>query len=322
MTGLVFRLTAAGAVLALLCAAGPAPASPAPSSGAAPSPGAAASSGTAPLSSGVIAEAGDATVTLGDVQQLLAHLDPAVRERIAKDRNALVELVRSQLARQELLDAARARKWDQQPDVAYRAAMARDSVIVDTYLAALTQPDPAYPSDADVQAAYNANKARFVVPRQYHLMQIFLAVPQDASKQANDAARTRLRDLKQHLSRSPANFAETARRVSQDKGSAQHGGDVGWVREDQLVPAIRDAVAGLPDGAISDPIRAPDGWHLIKLLGIRPAAVAPLAEVRESLVKLLRQQKASDNARAYLQQMQAKTPAEINEIALSRLLAQ
>jgi parvulin-like peptidyl-prolyl isomerase len=294
--------TACGALAVLLCtAAGPEPASPPPSD--------------------VIAQAGNVSITAGDVQQLIAHLDPPVRAQLMQNHTALDELVRSQVVRQELLADAAAKQWDQNPDVAYRAKMARESAILDSYLASLTQPDAAYPSDADIAAAYEANKARFVQPRQYHLAQIFLAVPADASAQVSQEAQKKLRALKQSLSRPHADFAAAARQTSQEKQSAANGGDVGWVREDQLNPAIREAVAGLPDNAISDPIRAPDGWHLVKLLGTRPAATATLDEAKDTLVKLLRQQKASENARAYLQQMQAKQPIEINEIELSRLLS-
>jgi parvulin-like peptidyl-prolyl isomerase len=41
------------------------------------------------------------------------------------------------------------------------------------------------------------------------------------------------------------------------------GGDLGWLREDQLIPAVRTAAAGLQEGAVSEPVRAPDGWHVL-----------------------------------------------------------
>jgi peptidylprolyl isomerase len=89
-----------------------------------------------------------------------------------------------------------------------------------------------------------------------------------------------------------------------------------------LVPAIKEAIAGLQDNGISDPVHAPDGWHLVKLLETRPATTAPLAEVKDTVVRSLRQQKASENARAYLQQMQSKQPLELNEILLAHVAKQ
>ena len=277
-----------------------------------------AAAGPEPQPADVVAQAGSISLTAADVQTMLEHIDPAVRDQVLHNHTALVELVRSQLVRQELLAEAEAKKWEQNPDVAYRARLAHDAVVVDSYLASLNQPDASYPSDADVQAAYEANKTRFVKPRAYRLAQIFLAVPADASKAVDDDAQKKMRELKQSLSRPHADFADSAKRLSQDKSSADKGGEIGWVRDDQLVPAIKDAIAGLPDNAISDPIKATDGWHLVKLLETKPAATAPLAEVKDKLVQSLRQQKENDNTRAYLQQMLVKQPVELNEIALSR----
>ena len=277
--------------------------------------------GPDPQPTDVVAQVGATTLTVADVQAMLAHIDPAVRDQALHNRVALAELVRGELIRQELLAEAEAKKWDQDPDIAYRAKAAHDAVIVDSYLASLNQPDASYPPDAEVQAAYEANKTRFVKPREYRLAQIVLTVPADAPKSADADAQKKLRELKQTLSRPHADFADAAKRVSQDKLTAVKGGEIGWVRDDQLIPAIKDAVAGLPDNAVSDPVRAADGWHLLKLLETKPAATASLAEVKDKLVQALRQQKESANARAYLQQMQTKQPLELNEIALSRVAA-
>ncbi|WP_158923777.1 peptidylprolyl isomerase [Acidisphaera sp. S103] len=277
--------------------------------------------GPAPQPTDVVAQVGTTTLTVADVQAMLAHIDPAVRDQALHNHVALDELVRGQLIRQELLVEAEAKKWDQDADVAYRAKTAHDAAIVDSYLASLNQPDASYPSDADVQAAYEANKTRFVKPREYHLAQIVFTVPADAPKSADTEAQKKLRELKQTLSRPHADFADTAKHVSQDKATAEKGGEIGWVRDDQLIPAIKDAVAGLQDNAISDPVRAADGWHLLKLLDTKPATTATLVEVKDKLVQALRQQKESANARAYLQQMQTKQPLELNEIALSHVAA-
>ncbi len=294
----------------LVAAAGPAPA---------PTP-----AGTPAPAGTVIAQRGEVTLTAADVQALLARLDPATRDRLLHSSAALDGFVRDQLLQQAVLREARDRKWDQKPDIAAQAQQAHDAVIATTYLASLTAPDAAYPTDADIQSAYDANKARFLVPRQYHLAQIFIAIaadaPQSASPQsAADDGQKKIQALRQQLIRPRADFADAARKNSQDKASADKGGDLGWVREDQVVPQIRDAVAGLQPGSLSDPIRMQDGWHLMKLLETKPAATAPLADVRDALVRALRQQRTGQNVQAYLAKMQQDQPVQINEIQLSQM---
>lgn len=277
--------------------------------------------GPEPAATDIVAQAGGTTLTLTDVRAMLTHLEPAIRERLLSNSTTMAEFVRARMVQLELLNQARSKHWDQDPDVAYRAEMAREAVIADSYLASLAKPDPNYPSDSEIATAYEANKTKFVIPRQYHLAQVFVAVPQNAPKQQDDEAQKRLRELKQGLARSHGDFADAARHFSQDNASAGNGGDLGWLREDQLVAGIRQVVEGLPEKAVSDPIHLPDGWHLVKVLGTRPASTAPLADMNEQLVRALRQQKAAENSRAYLAQMQKQDPIALNEITLARIVA-
>jgi peptidylprolyl isomerase len=269
----------------------------------------------------VVAQRGDITLTAADVQALLSHLDAATRDKALHDPATLADLVRTRVMQLAVLKQAADHKWEQTPDVAWRAAQARDAVIIDSYLASQSAPEAGYPSEAEIQAAYDANKSRFLTPRQYHLAQIFLPVPADATPRAEQDIQKKLRDLRAQAAKSPASFADLARVNSQDPATAGLGGELGWVREDQLVPQIRTAVAGLPDGALSDLIRLPDGWHLVRLLGTRPASVPPLADVRDQLVRVMRQQRASQNAQKYLHDMQVQQPVELDQIQLSRLAA-
>jgi peptidylprolyl isomerase len=271
----------------------------------------------APSADDVVAKSGDIVLTTADARALIAHSDPATRARIAQDPAALVELVRSRVLQLRLLTEAQANKWDQNPDVVYRVNQARDSIVADTYLDSVSHPDSDYPSDADIAAAYEANKARFVIPRQYHLLQIFIAVPADAPARTSDDAQKKLRDLQQQLAHGRGDFATTASQYARDARSGSAGGDLGWVREDQLVPAVKTAVAGLAEGATSDPVRTQDGWHLLKLLATRPAGTQPLPDVHDAIADALRRARTAENARRYLDQMQRTTPVQVNEIALS-----
>lgn len=65
--------------------------------------------------------------------------------------------------------------------------------------------------------------------------------------------------------RAGAQFAQLAKRYSQDLASASNGGDLGWVREGVTVPEFEDALVKLQPGQISGPVRTPFGWHLIEL---------------------------------------------------------
>jgi peptidylprolyl isomerase len=268
-----------------------------------------------------VAQRGNTKLTVGDVREQLDRLDPAQRTQLQANPQALAAAVRERVLQLTLLAEAKSKNWDTRPEVIARINDARDGVIVQTYLASLTQVDPAYPSEADLAAAYEANKARFLLPRMFRLAQIAILVPQGAPKEADDEAKRRAQDARAQLGKPRADFADIARKVSQDRVSAERGGELGWVREDQILPVIAGAVTIMQEGAISDPVRSPTGWHIVKLEGIRPAGPATLAEVHDQLVTAMRQQRQQQQARAYLEDMQRRDPIQLNEIDLTHAVA-
>jgi peptidyl-prolyl cis-trans isomerase SurA len=86
------------------------------------------------------------------------------------------------------------------------------------------------------------------------------------------AARNQLLDIKQKLLAHDGDFATYARTYSQD-GSAQQGGDLGWISPGETVPDFERAMNSLKVDEISDPVRTEYGYHLIQVLGRRDAEV-------------------------------------------------
>jgi len=141
-----------------------------------------------------------------------------------------------------------------------------------------------------------------------------------ASPQVEAAAERKAREVRQQLVKPKADFAAIAKSQSDDRATAEHGGNSGWMREEQLIAPIKDAVVALKDDAVSEPIRAPDGWHIIKLLGTKPAGPAALQDVHDQLVRGLRQQRTTQNERAYVEDLMRKQPIQLDEIQLQRVL--
>jgi parvulin-like peptidyl-prolyl isomerase len=271
--------------------------------------------------SDIVAERGDIKLTAADIRDMLDHADPAQRTQAQASPAALAEFVRDRVLHQALLAEARAARWDQNADVIARANDARDTVIVQSYVASREPADPNYPSEADIAATYAANKERFTVPKQYHVAQIVILVPAGASKDVDDAAQRRVQELRQQALKPAADFGELANQNSQDRATVGRGGDLGWLPEDQFVPALRNVVSRLSENAISEPVRSPEAWHIVKLLGTKPPSVPALDQVRDTLIQALRQARAQQAARAYVQNLLGKEPITLNEIDLAHRIA-
>jgi parvulin-like peptidyl-prolyl isomerase len=273
-----------------------------------------------PDGNSVVAEAGDVKMTASDARNLLAAAAPDVRTQLAADPSLLDRLVRTQVVQMLLLQEAHAAQWDAKPDVVFRAQQAHDQAIANSYLASLAELPTDYPSDADVQAAYQAQKDRLIMPRRYHLAQIYVALPPNATPgaEAEAEAKKRLASIRQQLAKPRADFGAIARNESDDKASAASGGDLGLLPEDRLRPPVRDAVAGMQEGAVSEPLRTDDGWHVIRLTGSQPAAPAPLTDVRAQIVQALRQQRIAATERKLIDDLLRRQPIRVDEIGLQR----
>ncbi|HVY16514.1 MAG TPA: peptidylprolyl isomerase [Rhodopila sp.] len=304
------RIPACLAPLGLLClvAASEPPATGASSSGASAS----AASGD------VVARRGDLTLTVADVRAMLDHADPATRARAEASPSALAAFVHDKLVDRSLLAEAEAKGWDKKPDIVERIKEAKDAVILQTYAASLVPPDPNFPPDSAVTQTYEVNKARFMVPRQYHLTQIVILVPPDAKPDVAEAARRKAADLRAQALRPKADFAALAKKNSQDVATAEKGGDAGWVREDTLLPQVRAAVANLNENGTTEVLRLPDGFHVVRVLGIKPAAPAPLDDVRPQIIQALRQARVQQGIRTYIDGMLKAEPIQLNEIDLAQ----
>jgi parvulin-like peptidyl-prolyl isomerase len=288
---------------------------------AAPAPAGAARPAETRSSGGeVIARVGTSDVTADEVRAVVAGLDARQQAALARDPALLSQAVRTMLANRLVLKEARAKKWDQQPEVAAQLERARESLLAESYLQSVTAPPDSFPSEAEIKAVYDANATAFLVPRQFQLAQITVTLAKDAEKTAEDKARKKLDELQKKLKQPSANFAALAKSESDDSDSAERGGEIGWLAEAQLRPEIRSQVVGLAMAAVTEPIRLDDGWHILKLLDTEASHTRPLGEVRDALVQRMRAERAEANRRAYVGELFKQSAPVINELALSKLL--
>lgn len=100
-------------------------------------------------------------------------------------------------------------------------------------------------------------------------------------------------------------FASVAQQVSDDRGSALNGGDLGWVRPGQMVPAFEDAADQLMEGEISQPVQTRYGYHLIQVEDRRQRDVSGEAQ-RSRIRDTLFQRKVNQELEAWTQQLRAE----------------
>ena len=149
-------------------------------------------------------------------------------------------------------------------------------------------------SNEGVRKYYDEHQADFGSPEQRQAAHILLTVAAAAPQAEQDAVKAKAEQLLQQVKQNPARFGELAKQNSQDTGSAANGGDLGVFGRGMMVKPFEDAVFALKQGEISGLVKSDFGYHIIRLIAIKPARVLPFDEVREAIVSKLRQQNAAD----------------------------
>jgi parvulin-like peptidyl-prolyl isomerase len=268
----------------------------------------------------VLARIGDTEIKTEEIRAALENLTPDEQAALQRDPALLNQVVRSLLVQRLVFKEAVAKQWEKQPGVVAQVERAREKVITESYLRSLSTPPETFPSDAELEAAYETNKAALLVPKQYRLAQVFIALSKNADKAATEKAQARLESLKKTLRQTGADFAAIAKAESDEKASAERGGEIGWLPEARMQPEIRGRVSALAKNMISEPVRLDDGWHIIKILDIKEPHTPALAEIRPQLVEQLRLQRTRANSDAHLNRLLQQNPVAINELALSGLV--
>nr|WP_207196980.1 peptidylprolyl isomerase [Pseudomonas sp. TH08] len=264
-----------------------------------------------------VARLGNQQVTPAELQTLLATVPEQTREQLRGNRDALERWIRARLAEKAVLEQADAQGWAQRPEVLRQTRAATEQIVFRDYLQSVSQVPANYPSAAELQQAYDAGKANWMTPPLYRVSQIFLAVP-DA--QSLEAVRKQATELSKKAQAAPGEFAVLATQYSQDRLTAEKGGDSGLQPLQQLVPEVRGAVARLKVGAVSDPVQSAAGFHVIKLTEQQPARTATLDELRDQLTQAMRAQRQEQIAQAYLDGMLNTATLSIDGAELNKVL--
>jgi peptidylprolyl isomerase len=264
-----------------------------------------------------VARLGNQQVSPEELKTLLATLPTEAREQLRANRGALESWIRSRLAEKAVLEQADAQGWRQRPEVERQTRAATEQIVFRDYLQSVSQVPTDYPSAAELQQAYEAGKAGWVTPPMYRVSQIFLGV---ADPQSLESVRKQALELSKKAQAAPTEFAALASQFSQDRASAERGGDTGLQPLQQLVPEVRGAVSRLKVGAVSEPVQSAAGFHVIKLTEQQPARTATLEELRERLTQALRAQRQEQIAKAYLEGMLNTATLSIDGAVLNKVL--
>jgi peptidyl-prolyl cis-trans isomerase D len=136
-------------------------------------------------------------------------------------------------------------------------------------------------SDDQLKAQYQQNLAQYEVPHRVHVQHILLTTVGKTSAEVEEI-RQKAEDILKQVKKG-GNFADLAKKYSEDPGSKDKGGDLGFITQGQTVAAFEKVAFSLQPGQVSDLVKTEYGFHIIKVLESEPAHTKSFEEVKDSL---------------------------------------
>jgi peptidyl-prolyl cis-trans isomerase D len=163
----------------------------------------------------------------------------------------------------------------------------------------------------ELKAYYEEHQDEFLVGEQANARHILIRVPADASPEEQAEAELRAGSIAK-IAGTGADFVELAATHSEDPGSKDNGGDLGWFARGSMVKEFEDAVFSAKPGDLVGPVKSQFGFHIIRIEGFRPEHQRPFEEVEEQVRFSVTEGRASAEAEtraiALAQRLQSEQP--------------
>lgn len=166
-------------------------------------------------------------------------------------------------------------------------------------------------SETDALSYYEKNKDKFVQPVQYHLKNILLRVPPLADQAEKNRIEERARTIAEKIKQGMP--FEEAVEVYSEGADKEKGGDMGFLHKGRLAPDVEKEILTLKPGETAGPFLTFRGYYLFRLEGMRPERLSPFEEVREALIRDLREKTIDERTKAWLEALKSSSKIEVKD---------
>jgi peptidyl-prolyl cis-trans isomerase D len=154
-------------------------------------------------------------------------------------------------------------------------------------------------TDGEISVYYDRHPQAFVQQEEARARHILFILPENASAQREERVRGLAQGVLDDL-RGGADFAAAAAEHSEDEGTAEAGGDLGFFPRGRMMPPLEEAAFSLPIGELSDPVRTELGFHILRVEERMETGIKPLEEALQEVIDALQDEKAREAALVFV----------------------
>lgn len=246
----------------------------------------------------VLAKIGDRTVTIADLNETIGYLDRQRQKNMEQNPQLKESLLRQLVQGIVISDLAKKDGYDKKPEVKEKLEFFTNNILANLYLQNEVAGKISV-SEQEINTYYEEHKKEFIKPEMVKARHILIKIDKTASEEEKKKAQEKAQDILMKI-KAGEDFAKLATEFSDDTLSATKGGDLGFFTRSRMVPSFEDAAFALKPGEISDIVKTPFGYHIIKVDDRKDAEVEPYDAVKENIKQKLIQERTQSTISEFI----------------------
>lgn len=253
-----------------------------------------------------LAEAGAETITWEQIDDriIAAGKGATMADPLAFAQEARRNALEREIDLRIMVQKARAAGLDDDPLYLKRMKEYGKTLLTNLHRARLAKSME--PSEAALKAYYQANRKRFVVPEARKVQMVVVKTREQAEQ------------IRGRIESGEISLYEAARDYSTAVNARQNLGEVGWLSQGEMAPAVDREIFSLEPGELGEPVESPAGWHLVKVLEVKDARFTNFDD--EATRRLTRRKYLHEKVDAYTADLRkSRFPVEVYQERLVQL---
>lgn len=238
-------------------------------------------------------------ITQNDIAALMRAMPGVSFEQLPAEMKE--QVINQAIERKLLIEQAKKEKIQNSKEYKEALANMQEDLMLEIWMR--KEVENTKVSSSDIKKFYNDNKDKFLQPEMVKAKHILVSSEKDAKEI--------IAELKKAGKNVEAKFAELAKSKSKD-GSAQNGGELGWISKGQVVPEFADAAFKLKKGSFTQsPVKTQFGYHVIYADDKKASSTLALKDVEKQIEQNLKLKKFQENTKKEGEELRSKAKIEI-----------
>jgi len=262
-----------------------------------------------PKTDEVLAQVGDSRLTSSRLDMMIDLMPPQIQVMLRSNEQMKKELINRWVDINLIVQEALATKIDQDPLVKLKIDEMKNRVLVETLNSQRLDTQTPVPEE-EVKAYYQNHSSEFEQGEQVQAQHILIRLEANANAEDKEKARKSI-DLIQDKLKNGESFATLAEQFSEDPGSKNKGGNLGYFGRGQMVKEFEDAAFDTEPGKTSPPVQTNFGWHLIHVLDRKAPQKLPLEQVSKEIEARLKADRNEQALKKLIEELKSKYPVTV-----------